>query len=37
MNLLPEAEKEAQAALKVDPKSQQARELLDQISAQKRR
>ena len=37
MNRLPEAEKEAEAALKADPRSQQARDLLDQISAQKRR
>jgi tetratricopeptide (TPR) repeat protein len=37
MNRLPEAEKEAEAALKADPKSQQARDLLDQLSAQKRR
>ena len=31
------AEKEAEAALKTDPRSQQVRDLLDQISAQKRR
>jgi tetratricopeptide (TPR) repeat protein len=37
MNRRPEAEKEAEAALKAAPRSQQARDLLDQISAQKRR
>jgi hypothetical protein len=35
MNRLPEAEREAETALKVDPKSSQARDLLTQILGQK--
>ena len=35
MNRLPEAKGEAEAALKADPKSSQARDLLAQILAQK--
>jgi Flp pilus assembly protein TadD len=37
MNRLSEAEKEAQAAVKADPKSSQAHDLLGQILAQKAR
>ena len=35
MNRLPEAKREAETALKVDPKSSQARDLLTQILGQK--
>jgi hypothetical protein len=36
MNRLPEAEKEAEAAVKADPQSSQSRDLLGQIREQKR-